>query len=69
LSRRPFAAGYSGGSKDVVSFAKGALGERYVESFNGKLRDELLNRELFLSLDKRGGWSILALGLQPPADA
>ena len=22
----------------------------YVESFNGKLRDELLNRELFLSL-------------------
>ena len=24
----------------------------YVESFNGKLRDELLNRELFLSLDE-----------------
>ncbi|MEM6459416.1 MAG: transposase [Planctomycetota bacterium] len=24
----------------------------YVESFNGKLRDELLNRELFLGLDE-----------------
>lgn len=24
----------------------------YVESFNGKLRDELLNRELFLSLEE-----------------
>ena len=24
----------------------------YVESFNGKFRDELLNRELFLSLDE-----------------
>ena len=27
-----------------------SLGKRYVESFNGKLRDELLNRELFLSI-------------------
>ena len=26
--------------------------QRYVESFNGKLRDELLNRELFLSLEE-----------------
>ena len=26
---------------------KRVLGKRYVESFNGKLRDELLNRELF----------------------
>lgn len=26
----------------------------YVESFNGKLRDELLNRELFLGLDEAG---------------
>ena len=24
----------------------------YVESFNGKLRDELLNRELFLSMEE-----------------
>jgi len=24
----------------------------YVESFNGKFRDELLNRELFLSIDE-----------------
>ena len=31
--------------------AKGSPWENgYVESFNGKLRDELLNRELFLSL-------------------
>lgn len=26
----------------------------YVESFNGKLRDELLNRELFLSVSEFG---------------
>jgi len=33
--------------------AKGSPWENgYVESFNGKLRDELLNRELFLSLDE-----------------
>lgn len=29
----------------------------YVESFNGKLRDELLNRELFLGLDE--AWCVL----------
>ena len=28
------------------------MGEWYVESFSGKLRDELLNRELFLSIDE-----------------
>ena len=33
--------------------AKGSPWENgYVESFNGKLRDELLNREIFLSLDE-----------------
>ena len=33
--------------------AKGSPWENgYIESFNGKLRDELLNRELFLSLEK-----------------
>ena len=33
--------------------AKGSpWGNGYVESFNGKLRDELLNREIFLSLDE-----------------
>ena len=33
--------------------AKGSPWENgYVESFNGKLRDELLNRELFLSLEE-----------------
>ena len=26
--------------------------EQHVESFNGKFRDELLNRELFLSIDE-----------------
>ena len=26
------------------------MGKRYVESFNGKLRDELLNREVFYTL-------------------
>jgi IS30 family transposase len=34
----------------------------YVESFNGKLRDELLNRKLFLSLDEArwviDGWRL-----------
>jgi len=37
----------------TVFIAKGSPWENgYVESFNGKLRDELLNRELFLSLEK-----------------
>jgi transposase InsO family protein len=36
----------------TLFIAKGSPWENgYVESFNGKLRDELLNRELFLSLD------------------
>jgi transposase InsO family protein len=36
----------------TLYIAKGSPWENgYVESFNGKLRDELLNRELFLSLD------------------
>ena len=40
----------------------------YVESFNGRLRDELLNRELFLSLPRpgmcwtSGGWSTTIAG-------
>ena len=36
---------------ETLYIAKGSPWENgYVESFNGKLRDELLNRELFLSL-------------------
>jgi len=36
----------------TLFIAKGSPWENgYVESFNGKLRDELLNRELFLSLE------------------
>jgi len=36
---------------DTLYIAKGSPWENgYVESFNGRLRDELLNRELFLSL-------------------
>jgi len=38
-------------SVDTLYIQKGSPWENgYVESFNGKLRDELLNRELFLSL-------------------
>jgi len=37
----------------TLFIAKGSPWENgYVESFNGKLRDELLNRELFLSLEE-----------------
>ena len=37
----------------TLYIAPGSLWENgYVESFNGKFRDELLNRELFLSLDE-----------------
>ena len=37
---------------ETLFIAKGSPWENgYVESFNGKLRDELLNRELFLSLE------------------
>jgi putative transposase len=36
---------------DTLYIKKGSPWENgYVESFNGRLRDELLNRELFLSL-------------------
>ena len=51
----------------TLFIAKGSPWENgYVESFNGKLRDELLNRELFLSL-REACWVIrpLATGLQP----
>ena len=42
----------------------------YVESFNGKLRDELLNRELFLGLEEaRVVLGCVASGLQPPPSA
>ena len=38
---------------NTLFIAKGSPWENgYVESFNGKLRDELLNRELFLSLEE-----------------
>jgi putative transposase len=38
---------------ETLFIAKGSPWENgYVESFNGKLRDELLNRELFLSLEE-----------------
>lgn len=29
-----------------------SLGEGYIESFNGKLRDELLGREIFTTLEE-----------------
>ena len=29
----------------------------YIESFNGKLRDELLNREIFTTLTEAGIWA------------
>jgi putative transposase len=42
----------------TLFIAKGSPWENgYVESFNGKFRDELLNRELFLSLEE-AGWVI-----------
>jgi transposase InsO family protein len=60
--------------------AKGSPWENgYVESFNGKLRDEFLNREIFLSLDEvrwvMDRWRLdynhhrihTALGYQTPA--
>ena len=64
----------------TLFIAKGSPWENgYVESFNGKLRDELLNRELFLSLEE-ARWVIdrwrldynhhrphSALGYQTPA--
>ena len=38
---------------ETLFIAKGSPWENgYVESFNGKLRDELLNRELFLSIEE-----------------
>jgi transposase InsO family protein len=38
---------------ETLYIAKGSPWENgYVESFNSKLRDELLNRELFLSLEE-----------------
>ena len=38
---------------NTLFIEKGSPGENgYVESFNGKLRDELLNREIFLSLEE-----------------
>jgi transposase InsO family protein len=40
-------------SVEALFIAKGSPWENgYVESFNGKLRDDLLNRELFLSLEE-----------------
>ena len=46
-------AGRSFTAREVIDVAKGSPGENgYIESFNGKLRDELLNRELFLSLEE-----------------
>lgn len=37
-------------SGDVVHRARESMGNRYIASFNGKLRDELLNREIFYTL-------------------
>ena len=36
--------------KDALYSAWQSLGKRDIESFNGKLRDELLNREVFYTL-------------------
>ena len=50
---RPFVAGSIRRTVKTLFIAKGSPWENgYVESFNGKLRDELLNRELFLSLEE-----------------
>ena len=38
--------------EDAVRRQGQPLENGYVESFNGKLRDELLNRELFLSIEE-----------------
>ena len=47
------AIGYTGQKSPPSVIAKGSPWENgYVESFNGKLRDELLNRGLFLSLEE-----------------
>jgi putative transposase len=36
-----------------MAVQRGSLWENgYIESFNGKLRDELLNREVFTTLDE-----------------
>jgi putative transposase len=40
------------GCKDAVYRTWQSLGNRYVESFNGKMRDELLNREIFTTLQE-----------------
>ena len=55
----------------TLFIAKGSPWENgYVESFNGKLRDELLNRELFLSLAE-ARWVIdrWRLDYKPPPTA
>ena len=64
----------------VACIGPGSLWENgYVESFNGKLRDELLNREVFYTLDEirvltemwRREYNHIrphsALGYRPPA--
>ena len=50
----PAAAGLAAGTGDQspVYRARQSLGERYCESFNGKLREECLNGEIFYSLQE-----------------
>jgi hypothetical protein len=64
---------------DFLSLEKEIPGYGYIESFNGKMRDELLNREIFTPLEEAKGlieqWRReynqvrphSALGYQPPA--
>ena len=56
---------------DTLYIVKGSPWESgYVESFNGKLRDELLNRELFLSLPEATVCAgRVPGGIQPPPPA
>jgi transposase InsO family protein len=53
---------------DTLYIAPGSPRENgYIESFNSRLRDELLNRELFLSISElryvvdRWGWIIITI--------
>jgi len=67
------------GRGNAVHRAGQPLGNGYIESFNGKLRDELLNREIFYTLKEAGilieQWRRhyngvrphSALGYRPPA--
>ena len=62
MARRP-------GRHDAVHRARQPWENGYIESFNSKLRDELLNGELFYTLQEAqiliAGWRRLYNGLRP----